>query len=302
MKKILGFDCHSALWSAYAKLGYDIDLMHYNDNFAWDKKEKPIPENVRILPAGSTINHKEYFIAIGNNEHTQAPILRGLGVPYVLALASCSHIRDMNRIQRDRVVFCGHAQRSKLGFSTNFGDVLYYPIDTDKFSGWTGIGGYSMSMVRHMRKAQGQGFERYKQIRLAIGERVLNFGRQADGLSMDETGSEESTIAMLQKAACYFDPVDVSPLSFACLEALAVGVPFVTTKHDEWPILLENEKSAFICKDNSEIIERIKYCFENKTEAGKVGALGRDVIREKCTLKNWKTTWERIFDEMRLKR
>lgn len=78
--------------------------------------------------------------------------------------------------------------------------------------------------------------------------------------------------------------------NLAMLEAMATGMPVVSTANDTSPIV--NGENGFISDSISCLREKIQYLLANKEEAKHLGENGRRTVKEKFGLDNFIEKWE----------
>jgi len=96
----------------------------------------------------------------------------------------------------------------------------------------------------------------------------------------------DEKLSNLYKAADIFVfPSLYENMPFAMLEALATGLPVVTTRVGGIPEVIENGKNGFLINpyDSLELANRIRCLIENPKMASEMGLLGRRTVEKKCS-------------------
>lgn len=83
--------------------------------------------------------------------------------------------------------------------------------------------------------------------------------------------------------------------NLAMLEAMATGMPVVSTANDTSPIV--NGENGFISNDINYLREKIQFLFENREEAKRIGQNGRQTVEEKFNLEKFVEKWETVIDD-----
>lgn len=78
--------------------------------------------------------------------------------------------------------------------------------------------------------------------------------------------------------------------NLSMLEAMATGMPVVSTANDTSPIV--NGENGFISDNISCLREKIQYLLENRDKAKQIGQNGRQTIKEKFSLDSFVEKWE----------
>jgi glycosyltransferase involved in cell wall biosynthesis len=81
---------------------------------------------------------------------------------------------------------------------------------------------------------------------------------------------------------------------FAVLEALATGLPVVSTNVGGIPETIENGKNGFLVEPfkSKQLADKIIYLFEHPAEAAEMGALARKTVVERC---DWKIVVKKVI-------
>lgn len=297
--KILSFDCHEALLCAWAKLGFQIDLLPYIKEWKWNEKKRPLPENVRLLP-DAVINPEDYQFAVAFNEHKQAPIVRELGIPYMISLASSHRVMNMKKLQTEPVAFCAYSQKEALGFGGTEAPVMHYPIDLDEFRGYTGDGDGILSTINYFRQKCNRVVRGYDwAMQITKGLPYFNVGWELEG-DFIAAYDFEALKGNYRNRAVYLDPCTASPMSMSCLEAMATGMPFVTRPHDDWPFLIEHGINGVMSNDDGTTRQWLESLLEDGKTRAALGRNAREMIREKFSVEAWKKDWMIFFAKWNL--
>ena len=83
--------------------------------------------------------------------------------------------------------------------------------------------------------------------------------------------------------------------NLAMLEAMATGMPVVCTGNDTSPIV--NGENGFISDDIQYLREKIRFLFENRDEAKRIGQNGRKTVKENFSLEKFVEKWETVIDD-----
>jgi glycosyltransferase involved in cell wall biosynthesis len=132
--------------------------------------------------------------------------------------------------------------------------------------------------------------------------RVYGFGNDNLGKKFSKgTVPHEKILTLLSHAGVYLNPSIASPIPMSLLEAIAVGVPIVTTSFYEPGILFQNNVHGIVSNDPVDLREGIKYMLENPVEAQKMAGKAREVVKEKFTLSSFVENWKNVFNKVIIK-
>ena len=83
--------------------------------------------------------------------------------------------------------------------------------------------------------------------------------------------------------------------NLSMLEAMATGMPVVSTANDTSPIV--NGENGFISDDIQYLREKIAFLLENREEAKRIGKNGRETVKEYFRLEKFVEKWETTIDD-----
>lgn len=297
MKKILSYNCHEGLLTLWAKLGYEIDLLYYRDWSWWRTECRPIPENITLLSKGHKINEDDYFVAIAFNHHSQYKELKKYKIPIVISFATgkCNEAEATPENLKDvPLAFCSFSQKVKMGFNNTEHPVITYGIDTNEFKGYKGGNGKILTMNHDFRKRDD--VLRYHWWKEVCGDLpTTNYGYQTDGLKCPHTTSYEEVKNVYRDYSVYMDTCLESPLSMGMLEAMATGMPVVTTCHDDMEVIISHKENGIICNDKGRLRWFLTNLLKEPYTRARLGKNARDMIKECFTIDSFKYNWTNYF-------
>lgn len=299
--RILSWDCHEGLLTAWAMLGHQIDLLPYVPEWAWNIKKRPIPWNVKLI---TDYHIEKYDLVVAFNEHKQLPMAKRISdelkIPRIVSLASLQPIRDMDALCAERVYLCSHTQGDQLGID---GQVVYYPINADEFKGYIGQNGCVLSTINYFgqkcnRKSRGFDFAH----QVTDGLVYHNWGHNLDGdeYKCPHPDNFDQLKQLYRDYAVYLDPVVASPMSMSCLEAMSTGMPMVTRPHDDWPLILQDGKNAIMSNNIDYLRKKLRELIHDEPMRQYIGGNARKMIIDKFSVHAWINTWENEFKKLHI--
>jgi len=106
---------------------------------------------------------------------------------------------------------------------------------------------------------------------------------------------DEKLPSLYKAADIFVFPSIYENMPFAMLEALATGLPIVTTRVGGIPEVIDDGKNGFLINpyDSRELANKIIYLIENPKTASEMGLLGRRTVEEKC---NWDNIVKQVLE------
>jgi len=119
-----------------------------------------------------------------------------------------------------------------------------------------------------------------------------NLGPQRDKgfLSFDRAVKKLST------AGVFFNPATASPIPMSLMEAMAVGVPVVTTAFYEAGLIMQNGKHGIVSNNVRELQEGIKFMLKNRDVAKEMGQNAKRLVEETFPMETFITKWKKVFE------
>jgi glycosyltransferase involved in cell wall biosynthesis len=98
----------------------------------------------------------------------------------------------------------------------------------------------------------------------------------------------------------YFNTSTISPVPTAMLEAMACGLPVVSTATCQIPDIIKNEVNGYCSNDEDYLADKLKFCLENPThpEILEICKNAVKTIEERFSIKTHVKKWLEIFDSV----
>lgn len=297
-KNILSFDCHESLLTLFSKIpDTEWYLLPYQDWSKWRLHYRNVPDNIHFImsPKGN------YDLAIIFNRHTQFLRIKDLyklDIPIILQFATsrCNE-PDLSRLENTQLVFCGYKQKKEYGAEESNIPVIYYGIDTNEFNNYNGNTKKILTVVNDYRlREKVTRYSLYQEI--TKGFEADNYGRQDDGLPSPITMDYEHLKQIYRDYAIFLDTANHSPLSMSMLEAMATGMPVITTYHDDMSLIIQDDDNGIISNDIGYLREKMKELLVNPKECKRLGDNARETIKQKFNIPQFIEKWERLIKKV----
>lgn len=105
-------------------------------------------------------------------------------------------------------------------------------------------------------------------------------------------------LELLQTAGVYFNPSTASPIPMSLLEAMAVGVPVVTTAAYEPGRVMKSGVHGIVSDDPVELREGLELMLKDRNKAIEMGQNARELVKEKFSLDSFVLNWQGVFNKV----
>lgn len=96
----------------------------------------------------------------------------------------------------------------------------------------------------------------------------------------------------------YFHPIRWTSLGLAAIEAMTVGVPLVGLATTELVSVIRNGENGCIDTDPRRLVEAMRRLLDNRGEAMRIGAAGRQTALERFNIERFVADWLAVFAEV----
>lgn len=296
--RILSLNCHEQLNCMWATLG-ELHLIHYEDVYWWRERHRLRPSNVYLYRKGD-FPHLRFDVAVGFNDDThmqkiaysQCPKVCSLAVTYYNPSSSADvnarpSDRTMSKLRSWNTVFCGHTQKRRWGLEGwEKAPVIYYGLDPVGWEPGRRNNG-KVCVVAHDFRYRDNVMDFWWCSKLLDGLPWDVIGRQRDDLPAIYPESLEGLRSVYRNYSVFFDPTHTSPLSFALIEAMFMGMAVVTRPHDDIPHFLQNGVNAIVSNDDAVLRNAVERLLARPRDRLRLGAAARETALKFFTLERW---------------
>jgi hypothetical protein len=212
---------------------------------------------------------------------------------------SKEYIRKSHSMRGDVDVFITKFQKEQWEWPVSDTPMIPCAVDTNEFTPDDSVvrGNKVVTVVNdYVNRDQFCNFSLYK--------RIMEKGRfEADAIGDTKGFSEAANgvgdlIGRLRSCGVFLNTSSWSTMPVSLLEAMSVGCPIVTSATCSIPDIIENGETGWCSNDEDFLIDRIKWCLENKEEAKIMGEKARIVACDMYDNSRFKHSWGQVFDQV----
>ncbi|MCA9482351.1 MAG: glycosyltransferase [Nitrospina sp.] len=277
----------------------------------WDTRMRPVPANCTLIgleEVQSRLHEGRIDLAIAHNIKDLV-WLKEYELPKVcvfhcrlsteIALSSVAidrneYLGKVKTLLEDVTpVFISQSKRDDWGLK---GDVIVHGMDVEDFPQWTGERAEGLrvgNLLKEMDLARG----------FSLGEKIIDgFACKTLGLNPTLAGSRLSTSyedLLEHYRTCRFYLNTLPPqyedgYNFSLLEAMATGMPVVSTYHPDSPVV--DGTNGYIADDLDFLRDRCAALLEDPELARTLGACARQTVKEQFPISRFVNSWNRLIE------
>ena len=110
--------------------------------------------------------------------------------------------------------------------------------------------------------------------------------------------SKEHLRSIYQNASVFLNTSLVSPVPTSMLEAMACGLPVVSTNNCMIPEIIEHGVNGYLSNDPQELISFCKELLSDSKKAEEMGAKAKETVRKCFNMKRFASDWNLHFKEI----
>lgn len=309
---ILTFPTHCRYETQLAKTGHNFySFEHINK---WDREEK-LPENYHLIPGGKFYPEKGYDLILSQSRFGQFELASQLNQRLNIPIITLEHTvptpdQDHNTRMRmgsmvgDVNVFISDwslQEWAQYGIRRNM-NCIEHCVDTEVFKP-TGDrhDNFHVLTVANMFK------DRDYCLNYRLWESVYSSGKfpmavwGKDSNKIAPTFREEKVPKLLSKvynnAHVYLNTTSHSTIPMSLLEAMACGLPVVTTGTCAIPEVVQHGVNGLIANTTREIIECVDLIKKDKSLRNTLSKNARDTIINRFSESRFISEWNEIFSK-----
>ena len=272
----------------------------------WDTRMRPLPENARVVSGGEAqgmLRNGEFDLAVAHNVKDLV-WLKPFDLPKLcvfhcrltteIALSQTpidknAYLEKVKSLLPDvHCVFISENKKRDWGLP---GAVIPHGIDASQFSGYTGEHACVLrvgNLLKEMDIARG----------FTIGEQIISgFPNKTLGLNptLEDSRLSESFDDLrkhYQQCRVYLNtlPPDYEDgYNLSLLEAMATGMPVISTAHPESPV--KDGHNGFISNATGYLMEKCERLLEDSDEAIRLGRNARETVLQQFPMDRFLSSW-----------
>jgi len=269
----------------------------------WDYHTRPMPPNHYMfnIPAEHTKADIEFDLVLCQNRSMYYPFFFAVAEKLNIPLIVLDHTepppgasqQQLNGIKQ----WIGHTnvyitEHNRTTWENPNGIIIPHGIDTEVFKGYTGALPRGVTMVNQFPSRDVFcGWGLYQSLLKQIQCDLVG-----DNPGLSKSIKDPVEIAStLGQYRYYLNTSQLSPVPLSVLEAMAIGLPIVTTAKQELPKIIRNGYNGYISNDPEELIKACQKLVAEPELAKELGANARKTIEEKFSLQNFVENWNNVF-------
>lgn len=307
MPKLLTFNCHAPYIHCLAKLGWEmvvVEGLPGRRSSYWDRRSRPVPDNVRIVSLGAALALGPYDAVIGHNL-TDLLSAKDVDAPQVFV----AHVNLRARMREEGASFRAPEMAKELrsyldltgGIAVGVSEAKLHswglpglvvppPVDPDEYDGYQG------TLARGLRVAN-RVSQRRRRFAWDSHEAIvagLDFKLVGDNPDLGTSVAPNfDALRALYRDHRYFvytaHQSDEDGYNLALLEAMATGMPIVSTPHDSLPV--SHGLSGYVSGDIEALRRGIERLLDDPELARAMGAAARRQALEKFPISRFIERW-----------
>lgn len=280
------------------------------DNEVWDK-QTPKPSNVFVISKEEALDKQEMFdiLLIGRHPEIISSYEEGFCTISRIFIEqthpynnwNISHWKENRAEYIDHTVFITKSNLEAWGMREDEkNSVIHHAINVSEFPNY--MGG-EKSIITVCNEFPGRdwccGYLLWVNSTWGLkdvcvyGRGNKNIGEVAKGMMPNNEIRN-----LLSKIGVYFNPATASPIPMSLLEAMAVGAPVVSTDCCEMHLLLKDNVNALTANDAYNLRNKIIEMLENPEKAKKIGARGKELVKDVFAPERFIYKWKKVFERM----
>lgn len=313
---ILTIPTHEGYQSNLSQTGHNFYMLSGPGLKTWDHHTRALPSNHYIHGESyeTLVGTISYDLVLCQNKLDTYPLLRNIADTLQLPLIILDHTeppsglskKDLEKTQKfkaDAFVSITPHNLASWGLE-KVGVVIPHGIDLNIFKGYNGDLPRAVNISNHFKERDHWlGYEIFREIlrRGDIMADVIGENTPPEGLVECYLGSISDPKVMAGVAGTrrfYLNTTQLSPLPLSLLEAMAIGLPVVTTAKQHIPEVVRNGVEGFISNDVDELVAGALKLLAHRELAHDMGCAATERIASKFSMTNFVRNWNQLFDKV----
>jgi len=303
---ILGHPTHEGFETLLDKTGHNFFMLTGEGIKPWDFHTKPLPPNHYLLqkpqpmPNGTEI---DLLLAQERNgglqrmlELKQRSYIPVLEITHTMPPPGINDklLNKISEIKPDKRVFITEFSKNAWGGSDK-DRVIYHGLDPNEFTGWSGLSFNNGIMVCNHLQSRDVfcGWTEFQEVAREVPIMLVG---ENPGISK----SAESTADLIKKLAnsrYYLNTSKWSPIPLSLVEAAMIGLPIITTSHQEIAKFFVHEENCLIANTAEEMIKAARRLMVDDSLCERLGSAARQMALQHFHIDRFIKEWNEVILE-----
>lgn len=277
----------------------------------WNTNYAQVPENYILLnPARGPFqlpDDVDFDLVLSQNKFGQFQILKGLAQELHLPLVSIEHtlppdtwpqsqLDALKTMKGDINVFISEFSRERWGWAENEAEVIHHGIDTRLFSPAKLLvpkKNHALSVVNDwINRDWCCGFNIWREV---VGDDIpVEVVGDTPGLSKPAKNIQE-LVWKYREADVFINTSTISPVPTALLEAMACGLPVVSTATAMIPSVIQHGVNGLMSNNPAELRQFVTELLGDEDYRNELGREARKTILERFSTEVFVDKWNDVF-------
>lgn len=307
--RILSFSVHEGYQVELAKTGHQFVHIPSPEGKTWDEDYRTIPLNIIETSFESFMDAGKVDVAIShtlNQRHILEDICRDLSIPHIclmhcypnpmwpeLTIKNCRE-DDCSDLR----IFTTEDSKKQWGYENDErACVIEHGIDLNLFkeNGADGVNPTVLTVANEYKNRSSElGFDKYMKLMSLFGENAkdmfVHVGKSSDGFS-NAAENCDHLVGLYNENGVFLNTCHRSVLPTTLLEAMACGMPVITTSNPTIETIVENGKNGYIADDETKMAEAIHEILSNIEIRNRLGKNARKTIEDRYSSDRMVKEW-----------
>jgi glycosyltransferase involved in cell wall biosynthesis len=306
--RIISFSTHEGFQLSMANCNAQYIMIDGPEGKKWDNDYRKMPSNIIEIPLENFYEKIEYADLILSHTINQRMLAQKISSDFCIPHINLTHIypdssiyeRTLKIIKNSNkaniTVFTTEDQRNSWGYSEKDSIIINHGIDTNHFSGWNSKNKKILSVANDFDTRGAElGFNLYNEVVALIGkENFIHIGKSKTGFS-NPAKDYDDLANIYRDNFVFINTCYRSVIPTTMLEAMATGMPVVTTTNPTIDKLIKNGENGFKAKNKEEMAGYLAYLSNNMDYAKRIGNNARKTIVDSYSLRGFVTNWNNLF-------